>query len=47
MEDDFLKWSEEVRDGGCSPHNILPTANQPMGEWVKAVWGSLSATVHI
>ena len=32
MADDFLKWSEEVRDVGCSPHNILPSANQLMGE---------------
>ena len=31
MADDFLKRSE-VRDVGHSSHNILPLANQPMGE---------------
>ena len=31
MAYDYLEQSE-VRDVGCSPHNILPSANQPMGE---------------
>ena len=31
MAYDYLEQSE-VRDVGCSPHNILPSANQTMGE---------------
>ena len=32
VADNFLKHSEEVRDVGRSPRNILPSANQPIGE---------------
>ena len=31
MAYDYLEQSE-VRDVGCSPHSILPSANKPMGE---------------
>ena len=32
MSDDLFKRSEEVRDVGDCPHDILPLTSQPMGK---------------